>query len=113
MQQRSLFSKAQLGRAATSEHGGDVGCGCRKVARPISTRRPMHLVLRSSRAIGAWSLRRPKTEVGIRMTIRTLARRYGVRVYELANACNHVHLVVRTRSRPGFHAFLRAFAGIV
>ena len=45
--------------------------------------------------------------------MRALARRYDIRVYEFANAKNHLHLLVRARRRDCFQAFLRAFAGMV
>lgn len=33
-------------------HGGELSVGVRKNARPIVTRRPMHLVMRSTLAVG-------------------------------------------------------------
>jgi hypothetical protein len=42
-----------------------------------------------------------------------LARQYGLRVYEFANAGNHLHILVRARRRVHLQHFLRAFAGIV
>jgi REP element-mobilizing transposase RayT len=107
-----LFSNAQLGLRSMSEHGGSTGRGRRKIARPLTTRRPIHLVLRSSLARGPWSLRRRTTEASIRSALRELAGRYHVRVYEYANSGNHLHLLVRARRRPSFQAFLRAFAGL-
>ena len=75
---------------------------------------PMHIVLRFyARARGAWSLRRRRTEVGIRVVLRALARRHGVRVYEFAVTSNHLHAVLRAKTRAQFQAFLRAFAGVV
>ena len=37
---------------SATEHGGGLRRGQRKVERPVSTRRPMHVVLSSKRAIG-------------------------------------------------------------
>jgi REP element-mobilizing transposase RayT len=111
MRQASLFPRGLLAPTAT-EHGGSVRPGRRKIARPFSARRPMHVVLRSTLARGRWSLRRPETEELLRKVMRTLAHRNDVRVYEFANAGNHVHMVVRAKQRPHFQAFLRAFAGI-
>src|SRR3954447_6125406 len=92
-----LFSKTQLAFDPRGEHGGSIGVGRRKVARPVATRRPIHVVLRSTRATGAWSLRRRTTDAHIRTTMRALAQRYGVRIYELANAGNHLHLLLRAK----------------
>jgi REP element-mobilizing transposase RayT len=50
--------------------------------------------------------------VGIRVVLRALARRHGVRVYEFAVTSNHLHAVLRAKTRAHFQAFLRAFAGV-
>jgi REP element-mobilizing transposase RayT len=73
----------------------------------------MHVVLRSTRARGPWSLRRKEADHRIRSTMRALAQRYDLKVYEFANAGNHIHMLVRARKRDLFQAFLRAFAGII
>jgi REP element-mobilizing transposase RayT len=111
MKQTLLFSRAELALPST-EHGGVARTGRRKIARPFSGRRPMHVVLRSTRATGPWSLRRPAVDTRIRTTMRSLARRHSVRVYEFANVSNHLHLLVRAKERKAFQAFLRAFAGV-
>jgi REP element-mobilizing transposase RayT len=111
-QHLSLFDRGEL-EPPRIEHGGDIRLGRRKLARPIDTRRPLHLVLRSSRARGAWSLRRPENEAIVRQTLRSMARRYGIRVYESANSGNHLHFLVRTKCRHALQNFMRAFAGIV
>jgi len=107
-----LLTRAQLGPSRL-EHGGAIGQGERKLARPFSGKRPMHLVLGSSRARGPWHLRRPQHAAKIHAAMRAAGRRHGVRVYEFANAGNHLHLLVRARSRAEFQSFLRGLAGIV
>jgi hypothetical protein len=71
----------------------------------------MHLVLTSKRARGAWSLL--KHQRAVRDTMRAMACRFGVRVYDFANIGSHLHLLVRAKRREAFQAFLRSFAGIV
>jgi REP element-mobilizing transposase RayT len=44
--------------------------------------------------------------------MRCLARRFAVRVFEYANATNHIHMIVRTKCRIALQNFLRAFAGV-
>lgn len=89
--------------------GGSLGVGQRKAARPIVSRKPMHVVLRSSQATGEWSLYRSK--VRVRVIVDHFASRFGVSIYEYANAGNHIHLVVRAVSRNGFKKFLMAISG--
>jgi REP element-mobilizing transposase RayT len=109
--QLSLFTGRLQRELTRAEHGGVTrGEPYRKVARPVCTRRPMHVVLRSERARGAWSLR--KHESRINEALRACARRSGTRVYEFANVGSHLHLLLRARRRDGFQAFLRAFAGM-
>jgi REP element-mobilizing transposase RayT len=44
--------------------------------------------------------------------MREQARRARVRVYEYANAGNHLHLLLRAKHRADLQAFLRSFAGV-
>jgi len=109
--QLSLFSSKIGAELRRTEHGGDFRRHRRKLERPVSTRRPMHVVLRSERARGNWSLRRHQTK--IREALRACVVRSGVRVYDFANVGSHMHLLVRARRREDFQSFLRSFAGIV
>ncbi len=111
MQQGPLFARDVHAELVRTEHGGAVRRGRRKLERPVSVRRPMHVVLTSQRARGSWSLRRH--ERAVRDALRAMARRFGIRVYDFANVGTHLHLLVRSRRRESFQAFLRSFAGIV
>ena len=91
--QLSLFSSNVRAELRRVEHGGDFRRGRRKLERPVSTRRPMHVVLQSERARGAWSMR--KHEPAIREALRACVSRSGVRVYEFANVGSHLHLLIR------------------
>jgi REP element-mobilizing transposase RayT len=82
-----------------------------KEKRPISTKRSMHLVMRSSHAKGANSfLRRDRK---IREVIAAQAKRFGVKVYRQANGGNHLHLIVLPESRAAFQGFMRAITGVI
>src|SRR5258706_3163029 len=71
----------------------------------------MHVVLPSGVARGPWSLR--KHERAVRDALRSMACRFGIRIYDFANVGTHLHLLVRARRREAFQSFLRSFAGIV
>ncbi|HEX4924735.1 MAG TPA: transposase [Bdellovibrionales bacterium] len=71
----------------------------------------MHLVIRSSRAKGRFSLL--KKDIQIKRIISNQADRFGVRVYKQANAGNHLHLTVLPRSRAAFNGFIRAITGLI
>jgi len=57
-------------------------------------------------------LQREPTEARIREILDALAQRHGVRVLASSIGRDQIHLLVRARSREGFQAFLRAFAGL-
>jgi hypothetical protein len=108
MQLRLFPSRMHL-ELTRNEHGGTVRQGRRKLARPVSTRRPMHVVLSGERARGPWSVRRH--ERAVKEALRAMARRHGVRVYEFANVGTHLHLLLRVRRIEAFRAFLRSLPG--
>jgi hypothetical protein len=109
--QLPLFPSPVQHEFRRTEHGGSLARGRRKTERPVSTRKPMHIVLSSSRARGAWDLRRHRAAV--QTALRAAARRNGIRVYEFANVGSHLHMLLRARRREAFQAFLRGFAGLV
>jgi putative transposase len=78
-------------------------------ARPISTKHSMHLVLRSSRAIGAWSFRRHDHK--IKTITKKFTEKYGVKLISLANAGNHLHMQIQLSNRHTYRAFIKALTG--
>lgn len=99
---------------APRSHGGALSAGREKKARPIVTKRPMHLIVRSSRARGAWSFLRKRHQAGIALHLEKTARRFGVKVHRLVNVGNHLHLLVQAKRRDDFQNFLRVFTqGVV
>jgi REP element-mobilizing transposase RayT len=99
---------------ASKEFGGSLhGKGNAKVARPLSTKQAMHVVLRSSLAKGNWSLRSAKNIKMVEQTLRKLAAQYGIKIYKFANVGNHIHLLIKLGNRFTFAPFIRAFAGII
>lgn len=84
-----------------------------KVARPVSTKRPMHLVLRSSSATGTKSFLRSKFTARIRTLIRKQAQLNGVKLFGVANKGNHFHLLILPRSRKAYLNFVRAISGLI
>jgi REP element-mobilizing transposase RayT len=94
-----------------AEHGGDLRRGKRKLARPIDPRRSMHVVLRSSRARGALSLLHPRHAKTVTATLYRAAYRNSVQLEQVGNSGNHVHLLLKGRTRRGIQDFLREAAG--
>ena len=92
------------------EYGGDHSHGKAKVRRPLSTRKPIHVTLRSRKAIGVRSLYRYQAQ--IQEVLEKQSERWGVRVYRSSINSNHIHLVMRGTTRLGIQNFFRTFAGL-
>ncbi len=84
-----------------------------KIARPISTKEAMHVVLRSSLAKGKFSMLEKHRAKKIRYTIDQQAKKFGIKIYEVANVGNHIHMLVLATHRHLFKNFLRAISGII
>jgi hypothetical protein len=93
------------------EFGGRLLKGNAKEKRPVSVKRAMHLVVRSSKAHGSYSMFRK--ERLIQETVMKQGRRFGVKVYRLANGGDHLHLTVLPRSRAAFNSFIRSVTGLI
>ncbi|MBI2604712.1 MAG: transposase [Deltaproteobacteria bacterium] len=95
------------------QFGGSLVKGNPREPRPISIRRPIHIVMRSSHAKGERSFLAASRARKIERLVHRLGDHAGVRVYRYANSGNHLHLLVVTRSRKAFRAYLRAISGII
>ncbi len=82
-----------------------------KSARPISTKAAIHIVMRSTFAKGQRSfLLHSKSVENI---FKTQAKKCGVNLYDLSNAGNLLHLVIRVPSRRLYLRFIRASSGLI
>ena len=85
-----------------------------KKARPVHTKKAMHLTLRSSKAKGEKSFRASKERIHrIEKLVRKQAQVFAVEIYRYANVGNHLHLLVKANSRKGFIRFLKAISGLI
>jgi len=93
--------------------GGNLQKGKRKTFRPLNPKSTVHLVLKSSRATGSWSLLQRLHKTRIHDLLKKLAQENGVQIYQYVNVGNHLHLLIKLKSRAGFQKFLRVFSGRV
>ena len=96
-----------------TEHGGSLYKGQRKEARPLATKRPLHVVVRSSKARGAWSFLHPRITARVEALIHKTGARFDVKIEQLANSGNHLHLVVLAQSFRGLRKFLRTMPALL
>ena len=87
--------------------------GNAREARPLSTKRPLHLVMRSSLAKGERSFLSPKRAKGVREVAYASAKAHGVKIYRFANSGNHLHFVVLPASLKAYFAFIRSLSGVL
>jgi len=80
-----------------------------KKKRPFSSKFPMHSVMRSSKACGNSSFLLHNKSLS--KVLEKQSARHFVKIYSLANAGNHLHLIVQAPSREHLAAFLRAITG--
>lgn len=96
-----------------SDYGGDLQtCRAgRKHGRPLSTRKSMHLVLRSTKATGERSFLRRRNKIVVEAIIAKFARNFSVRILSMANVGNHIHLHIQRMNRFTYFSFIRAVTG--
>jgi REP element-mobilizing transposase RayT len=97
----------------THTESGKRAKGNPREQRPIAQKRPLHLVLRSTLARGSQSFLIPTRARQIERIARELGREKQVRLYHLANAGNHLHLVLQPKSRKAFNSYIRALTGVI
>ena len=83
------------------ECGGDLLVGKRKSARPLSTKKPIHLTLKIKASFFNPSLR------SFEKIIRAHANKYQIKIHELALNWTHVHFAIGIPSRRQYLAFIR------
>jgi REP element-mobilizing transposase RayT len=84
-----------------------------KVARPLSVSKPMHLVLRSSQARGGWYLLHKTNVKSIRRVLKQQGQRFKVQVLSYKNAGNHLHLLIRGKTKLDIKNFLRTISALI
>lgn len=82
-------------------------------ARPISCRDTMHLILKSSRAKGAWSFRAAANKQKVIALLAKFAAKNGIVIHSIANANNHLHVHLRLTTRHTYRAFIRAVTAAI
>lgn len=93
--------------------GGALLKGNPRESRPLSVKRPLHLVMRSSLARGKLTFLDPKRAKRIENAIRRNGVLQGVKIFRYANSGNHLHLIILPQSRVAFHSFVRGISGVI
>lgn len=95
-------------KAPSRKFGGDLLKNSHaKTRRPLDSKLPIHLVLRSNKSV----MKLPKHLGRIHECIDLVNRRHGVVLYRMANVGNHLHMVIKIPSRRAWAAFIRELTG--
>jgi REP element-mobilizing transposase RayT len=107
--QLSLF-KAEL-----KHFGGSLLHGHRRKSRPLNRKDAIHLVIRSSwaGAIPQTSLTHRSNKGAIHKILNQYAKKYSVRIYQIAIVSNHIHLVLRIPNVGAYRNFIRVITGAI
>jgi REP element-mobilizing transposase RayT len=84
--------------------------------RPLSNRQSMHLILKSSKAKGAYCLRegdRGRNFHKIQRILDKFSRKYRVKIHRRANVGNHLHLHVELADLASYNPFIRAITAAI
>ncbi len=92
------------------EFGGELLVGKRKSRRPISTKRPIHLVIRAQ--VGQSTAFTRQRDWVVSLT-KKYAAKFNIQIYQSGLEYNHLHLVIKTDRRESLHSFLRATTGVL
>jgi REP element-mobilizing transposase RayT len=116
--QQSLFDQApKRGRKPNKPHGHFGGRYLKtynpKSERPMDTKKALHLVLKSSQAVGERSFNNRQFKAKIWDIICDHAEKQGIKIYSYANGGNHLHILLRAKDRTDYVAFIKAITGLI
>lgn len=89
------------------QFGGELLLGKRKSQRPLSTKKPIHLVLRSNTV----RLFKPHN-TSLEKLIYRIAGQFHIKIYDLALNWNHIHAIVIIKDRKDYVRFIRALTSL-
>lgn len=113
--QQKLFAPGvgTLTGSSDTTHGGSLRKGTRKVARPFIRKRPIHIVLRSTKARGNLSFLKTKNDRKIAAILKKQASKHYVKILEWVNVGNHLHIKAKGFEKKSFGRFIRTIAALI
>ncbi len=106
----AIFTEKSFGRDGLKFGGSLLKKSNAKTERVLDSKKPIHLVVRSTQATGRKSFLYFGQKV--ESVIQRHAKSKGIRIYEMANGGNHIHIIMRIpKQRRLYSAFIRGFTG--
>jgi hypothetical protein len=117
MKQTNLFhyfEKSSIRkRYGRTQHGGLKTKGHRKLERPLSNKKWIHLILKSDKAKGTLSFLTPKNQSMIQSILTEKSKKFGIKIADFANVGNHLHLKIKIQDRERFQKFLKSITCLI
>ena len=108
--QQNFFGKTQWQHRFS--YGGTLRqCRAGRGARPLSSREPLHLVLKARKEKIRPGFRTYKRFALIHFILRKYAAHFFVKIEQVSIQGDHIHLLIRTTRRSNYQNFFRVFAG--
>ena len=96
------FGFVSKNKKSLKTFGGETLMGKRKTARPLSDKKPIHLILRSN-TVKVFA----PTNKSLKRLIYNLAEKYSIKIYELALNHSHIHFVIKLKDKNLYKFFIR------
>ena len=96
------FAFEKMNQKNSKIFGGETLIGKRKTTRPLSDRKPIHLILRSD-SVNVFT----PTNKSLKRLIYNLAEKYSIKIYELALNHTHIHFVIKLKDKNLYKFFIR------
>lgn len=105
--QKQLTFTGKLLEKPNASFGGSLLKSNPKRARPLDSKLPIHVTLRSKSS----SMRLPKIYGVVNEIVFEAAEKHGITIYKYANVGNHLHMVIKLASLRSWAAFIRELTG--
>lgn len=90
------------------EFGGSLLDGKRKTKRPLTTKSPIHLILKACEK----NLFNP-TNLSLDNLIRIQAEKFNIKLYDLALNWSHIHMLIQLKNKKDYNKFIRSLTSII
>lgn len=109
---QQLFNSIETKWNHRCSYGGDLRKSARgRAARPLSTKDPIHLVLKINKSAVKGGLRNPHVFRLMSVLIKRYALKFFVKVEQVSIQNDHVHLLIRSTRRSKLQSFFRVVPG--
>jgi len=93
------------------QFGGSLSKGKRKSKRPVTTKNPIHFVLKSEKAKRNLSFVNHKSS--LEKIIAQVCKVHHIKLYEMAINFDHIHLVIRLPNVSAYAGWIKALTSLI